>query len=547
MGTPLEKQGLFRAGLYLRLSKDDEGPGESASISTQRDILKAYAREQEICVAEEYVDDGYSGTNYDRPAFRRMIAAIDAGIINCVITKDLSRLGRNSARTTELLEEFFPRRRIRFISVTDGFDSFALTNGIAVATPFMLVLNEFYARDISQKIRASFQSKMEKGDFISSFAPYGYRKDPENKNHLLIDEEAARVVRFIFQKAADGCRPADIAKVLMERHIPTPAEYRCLNNSRLQIEKYSKRREWTSSMLCKMLRNGVYLGQTVHGKTSKLSFKSKERLTNKPESWIVVEGTHEPIISKDLFEQVGQRSTARRCSPGRGFHNVFSGIAVCADCGRNMTTAPTRKKGSTCNLCCGSYKEHRAAACSNHFIDYDTLYRVVQEELHSLLCLTGEERQQILASLGQAERERSSTASRQREALLSEKERRLRDVKLLIRRAFECYALGGTSEETYARLMADYENERAGLEKAIQALMAEPEPRRSREDSDQAFFALLDDVQNAQLLTGGMLRRLIDRIEVEQGHYERDSEGKRVKRQTVRIYYKFIGRPDEAS
>ncbi len=541
MGARQEPERPLRAGLYLRLSRDDEGTGESASISTQRDILRRYARQRGIAVAEEYVDDGYSGTNYDRPAFRRMIAAIEEGEINCVITKDLSRLGRNSARTAELLEEFFPRHRIRYISVADGFDSGAITHGSAIAAPFMLLLNECYARDISQKIRASLKAKMEKGDYISPFAPYGYRKDPKNKNHLLIDEEPAGVVRSIFRMAADGWRTSDIAKVLNERRVPTPAAYRRQRDPMPGSAARAGRPEWTSSMLCKLLRNGVYLGRTEHGKTTKLSFKSKETLTNPREDWIVVEGTHEPIVSRELFEQVGRRAAARRCSPGRGFRNIFSGIARCADCGRNMTTAPSRKKGGGCNLCCGGYKAHRAEACSNHFIGYDTLYRVVQEELRALLALTGGERERLLDALEQALRRQRNEERAQWTDLLREKERRLRGVKLLIKRSFELYALGRQSDEAYRQLSADYEAERAALERAVEALKERLEPAGSAGTERAGLSSLLDELQRAEALNVGLLRGLIDRIEVEQGHYTSVSGGKRLKKQTIRICYKFIG------
>ena len=541
MGTQQEQTKVFRAGLYMRLSKDDEGTGESASISTQRDILVAYAEAHGITVVAEYIDDGYSGTNFDRPDFQRMIGDIEAGNINCVLTKDLSRLGRNSAKTTDLLEEYFPKKNIRYISVIDGFDSMTLASGMAIATPFMLVMNEFYARDISQKIRSSFKSKMQKGEFISPFAPYGYQKDPENKNHLIIDAEAASVVATIFRMAAAGTRTSDIAKALNEQHIPTPAEYRCQNNPTLDIEQYSQRREWTSSMLCKMLSNSVYLGQTEHGKTTKVSFKSKETRTNSREDWIIVEGTHEPIISKELFEQVRRRSVARRCVPNRGFVNVFSGIAKCADCGHNMTTAPTRKKGSTYNLCCGAYKAYGADECSNHFIEYDLLYRVVIEELRSLLCLTKAEKEEILSSLAQKGKERDSVASFRIDDLLHKKEKRLQEVGILIKKAFELYTFGSQSEATYNQLMADYEKERQELEQSIKALKAQVEPDHSKRDQYAQFFALLDSIERVDSLTPALVKKLIDRIEVEQGHYEKDTDGKKIKRQTIRIYYRFIG------
>ncbi|MDO4972746.1 MAG: recombinase family protein [Eubacteriales bacterium] len=526
-----------RAALYMRLSKDDEGVGESASIATQREILRRFAAREEIPIAEEFVDDGYSGTSFERPAFRRMLAAIEAEEIDCVLVKDLSRLGRNSARTTELLEEVFPRHRVRFLSVSDGFDSRALSNGMALAAPFMLVLHEAYARDISQKIRSSLRAKMERGDFIGPFAPYGYRKDPENRNHLLPDEEAAEIVRSIFRMAADGCRPSDIARTLNARQIPTPAAYRRLHSAKAGPEP-DGRREWTSSMLCKLLRNPVYRGQTTQGKTTKLSFKSRETLSNRREDWITVEGTHTPLVSDALFEQVRRRTAARRCSPGRGFRNLFSGLAFCADCGRAMTIAPSRKKSRIYDLCCGTYKARGAGACSNHFIGYDTLCRIVQAELRTLLPMTGAERAQLFAMYRRDALARAAAERGTRERRLREEEARLRELELLIRRAFELSALGGASTASCAQLLAGFETERAGLERSVRWLRKALAPDSPAED-EGAFLARLDDLLRVDELSADLLHRLIDRIEVEQGHYETGPDGKRTKRQTIRIVYRF--------
>lgn len=532
---------LFRAALYMRLSRDDEGTGESASISTQRDILRSFAQAQGIAVVDEYIDDGFSGTNYDRPDFQRMIGDIEQGRVNCVITKDLSRLGRNSAKTTELLDEFFPKLGVRYIAIGDGYDSAFLTNGTAIATPFMLLVNELYARDTSLKIRASFKSKMENGDFISNFAPYGYKKDPANKNHLIVDEAAAEVVRSIFQMAASGWRTSDIARELNAKKIPTPAEYRCIHHPNLDISNYSDRREWTSATLCKMMRNCVYAGHTAQGKTTKVSFKSKETRVISKDDWIVVKNTHEAIIPETLFQQVRRRSVARRCVPNRGFINVFSGVAKCPDCGRNMTTAPTRKKGSTYNLCCGGYKSYGAVECSNHFIEYDSLYRVVQEELRSLLSITAREREEIISALENNENARNKATSSRLGDLLRQQEKRLQEVNSLIKRAFELYVSGVQSEATYNTLAKDYEKERAELERSITELKKALKPDSMQSDSFRQFFELLDEVQRVDILTPDLVRKLIDRIDVEQGHYEKDSNGKKIKRQTVKIYYKFIG------
>ena len=533
-------RGPYRAALYMRLSRDDEGVGESASIATQRDMLRAFAAAQGIGVAGEYADDGYSGTRFDRPELQRMLRDIEAGVINCVITKDLSRLGRNSARTAELLEELFPRRGVRFIAICDGFDSLSLSQGMEAATPFMLLMNEYYARDISRKIRASFQAKMRRGDYVSAFAPFGYRKDPANKNRLLPDPEAAGIVRMIFRMAADGSRPHDIAAALNARRIPTPASYRA--GLRSGADGDGRDRVWSSSMLCKLLRNRVYLGQTEHGKTTRLSFKSRETRANPREEWIVVKGTHEALVSPELFEAAQRRSAARRCAPSRGFVNAFSGLAVCADCGRRMTTAPTRKRGSRAVLCCGGYKAHGARACSNHFLDYEQLCRIVSAELRALLTLTEADRQAIALALAREEDARVRAEREGAAARLRKKERRLRELPELIRNAFEQYTRGLLPEAPYLYLTAGYEREREELEAAVSRLRPRLEAVRPAPDVRQALDELLSGIREADP-PPLLLRTLIDRIEVGQGLCETDAEGRRYKRQTVTIVYRFSDLP----
>ena len=535
---------IFYTALYLRLSRDDEGAGESSSISTQRSILQEYAKTHGLSVADEYVDDGYSGTNYDRPAFQRMIADIEAGKINCVLTKDLSRLGRNSARTTDLLDEYFPTKRVRYISVIDGYDSFNLTSGTAMTASIMTVMHEVYARDTSSKIRTSFIAKMEKGEYVASFAPYGYKKDPANKNHLVVDYQVSYIVQQIFQMAYDGDSPGEIAKQMNDAGVATPAEYRCESRPYLNIENYSRRREWTSQMVCKMLANEVYLGKTLQGKTSKISFKSKKIQTNPRDEWIVVEGTHEPLITDEMFQVVRKRSVSRRHPPTKGFHNIFAGIAVCADCGRHMTSARSRKKGATCNLACVGYRTYGARECSNHFIDYDLLYDAVLGELKMWLSLSEKEKADIVHELEKEASDKFQAASTETAKTVSEMEQRIREVTALAKRLYEDSVAGRVSETLYQKLIAEYDAEILSLERSIGEVNARLKPDTAASEAYQEFFSLLENVTEPQALTKSLLQKLIDRIEVEQGHYTRDEDGKRCKQQKIRIYYRFIGCTD---
>ena len=533
----------FRTALYLRLSKDDEGTGESSSISTQRSILQDYAKTHGLSIVDEYVDDGYSGTNYDRPAFQRMFDDIKAGKINCVLTKDLSRLGRNSARTTDLLDEIFPRMRVRYISVIDGYDSFHLTSGTAMTASFMTVMHEMYARDISNKIKTSFSAKMENGEFVGSFAPYGYKKDIEhgNKNRLVVDYQVSHIVQEIFQMAYEGQSPSVIAKYLNSKGVATPAMYRCQSRPHLNLDNYSKRKEWTSQMVCKMLKNEVYLGKTMQGKTSKVSFKSKNSRTNPRDEWIVVEGPPQPLISDEVFRVVRNRCVSRRSPPANGFQNIFAGIAVCADCGRHMTTARSRKKGATCNLACIGYRTYGAKECSNHFIDYDLLCNAVLSELHMWLSLSNAEKTAIVNELEEAATDRYQSESDKACQTVSEMERRMGEVTTLMKRLYEDNTFGRVPATVYQKLSTEYEAELLSLERSIAEVKAHLRPDTAKGDSYRQFFSLLDDVAEVTALTRPLLQRFIDHIEVEQGYSSKDENGQKHKHQKVRIYYRFIG------
>lgn len=484
--------GPWRAGLYMRLSKDDEAKAESASIGTQRQILKSFAESSGIEALEEYVDDGYSGTSFQRPAFQQMMEDIRSGRINCVISKDLSRLGRNSARGCDLLDEIFPALGVRYISVLDGYDSLNLSGGLAMAAPLMMTMHEMYARDISCKIRASLQAKMARGEYIGSFAPYGYRKDGENKNHLLPDPPAAGVVQEIFRRAAQGQSPGEIARELNEGCVATPAAYR----SRGRLYRSAQEQErWNSSMLCRLLSQRVYLGHTVQGKTSKLSYKSKATKANPPERWLTIKNTHEPLVSQDCFQAAARRSPPRRPPLSEGFQNIFSGLIFCQDCGRVMSSAPSRKKGVSRKLCCGGYKAGGTKCCSNHFIDYEPLCQAVLEELKIELFLSPQEERELLERL-----EKPSAPQRRQEAAVKA---RREELERICRCLYEDRALGRLNVEEYERLHATYQAELRQLKQADSAPKPRPRPEHILPEQ----------------LDRGVLQAFIERIEVQQGEY----------------------------
>lgn len=528
----------YRAALYMRLSRDDDGVNESSSISNQRKMLRSYAAENSIDVYDEYVDDGWSGTNFDRPSWKRLLRDIEDKKVNMVITKDLSRLGRDYISAGQYTEIYFPSKGVRYVAVDDGYDSESPCTDIA---PIKNVINEMYARDTSRKIRSALRTKMREGAFIGNFAPYGYIKDPQNKNRLLPDHTAAPIVRDIFKMAEEGCSPAQIAQNLNGRGIMTPAMYRCHLRPYLSTRDHSGRKEWTSSMICKMLRNIVYLGHIAQGKTTKVSFKSDITRQNPRDEWIVAENMHEPLISQETFSNVKRRSVSRRRPPKTYFKNIFSGIAKCSDCGRNMSTTGSRRKGSVCNLVCGGYKLRGSGECQNHFIDYEALYDAVLRDIKTHLCLSEEERQELLDTLDDMT---ARMIKPEEESAVKSLKEREKELDRIIGRLYEDIVLRGLDEERYYKMLASFEAERKDVSARI-ASLNEPEGEAERSGEDHhKLISLLDDITGATELTHELLAKLIDRIEICQGSY---AEGRRGghKKQTIRVYYRFASQTEK--
>ncbi len=517
----------------MRLSKEDEGSGESSSIATQRKMLRAFARKNTFTVYDEYIDDGISGTTFERPAFLRMKADIEEGKINLVLTKDLSRLGRDYISTGNLTEIYFPSKGVRFIAINDGYDSDSAYTDIA---PFRNVINEMYARDTSKKIKSSFETKMQAGEYISSFAPYGYKKDPTNKNHLIVDCEAAPIVQEMFNMAASGCRPKAIAESFNARGVLTPAVYRCIKKPHLNADNYSKRKEWTSSMICKILNNMVYVGDMAQGKTSKVSFKSTIIISKPKEEWYIVKNTHEPLVAREIFNVVRNRSIARRNETKNGFINIFSGIAKCMDCGRNMSSTGIRKKSAVANLVCGGYKLYGKRECSNHFINYETLYNIVLEELRNQIGLTKEEKMDIITSFEEDYKaEKKNKYSEIRGKHIYELNSRQKQLDKIIDKLYEDNISGKLTNDRLDRMVEAYQLEEGQIKNKLDALHKELD--ESKKNSFENFIELVDNITEGKELTRALLLKLVDRIEIGQGAY--DEKGR--KHQVVRIYYKFTG------
>ena len=523
------KERQYKAALYMRLSKDD-GTGESASINTQRSMLRSYADRNGFFIYGEYADDGYSGTTYDRPAWKRLIADIEAERVNLVITRDLSRLGRDYILTGQYTEIYFPAKGVRYIAVNDGYDSNNRGNDLA---PFQNIVNEMYARDTSKKIRSALKTKMEDGAYIGNYAPYGYRKDPGDKNHLLIDPLTAPVVRDIFERASRGEPPLKIAKLLNERCVKTPASYRRFKQQQVDLETFGGEKGWTSSTICKILSNRVYTGDMVQGKTSKLSFKSQMTLRIPKEEWIVVKNKHNAIVSRDLFEQAGRRSVPRKRSKSVQFSNAFSGLVYCGDCKRVMTTTGGSHMEDR-KLVCSGYKQYGKTACTNHYMNYDLLCQIVSQELETLITLSEEEKKEVAGQFEFYGRNRGNPEEKRAAASLKKRERQ---IERIIGKLYEDRVNKVVEEERFSKLLTSYEQELKEIGTEANTLKQMTTcVWKSMEEPDKAVDCLLNEIREKRIPASDLLHQFIDRIEVFQSRKDPDQKDNPII--TVRICYR---------
>ena len=374
----------YRAALYIRLSKEDESEGPSQSVKNQQSLLDEFVRQHHILVYGTYIDDGWGGTTFDRPGFQRMIGDIEAKKVNMVITKDLSRLGRDYILTGHYMERYFPENRVRYISLLDGIDT-GVESSANDITPFRAIMNDMYAKDISKKIKSVKRDKQRKGQFIGGKPVYGYRMHPSEKNKIVIDEEAAPTVRRIFDMALSGMSCRKIAVALNEEGVPTPAAYAGLTLG--HIGPYNGL--WSSERISDMLQNETYIGNMVQGRMARVSYKSKKCVRQPRERWIVVENTHEPIIDAETFCRVRLLVESRKHTRSRTYDFLLKGLIFCHECGYPLAVL-NRKNArgeDTLYFVCRTYQRFTSAGvCSCHSIKESTLTEAVLEQVRQV-CL----------------------------------------------------------------------------------------------------------------------------------------------------------------
>lgn len=372
----------YHVALYIRLSKEDENQGPSESVSNQRSLLEEFTQQQRLNVFDTYIDDGWSGTNFDRPSFQRLIGDIEAKKVNMIITKDLSRLGRDYILTGHYMERYFPERQVRYISLLDGIDT-GVDSTANDITPFRAIMNDMYAKDISKKITSVKRDKQRKGLFIGGKPVYGYKMHPTEKNKIMIDEEVAPIVGNIFRMALEGMSCRKIAGWLNDEGIPTPATYAGLTVARPGPFTGL----WSSERISDMLQNETYIGNMVQGRSRKINYKTNKCIRQEPKNWVVVEGTHEPLISKETFQKVRQLVDSRKHTRSRTYDFLLKGVIFCHECGYPLAVINRKnaKGEDVLYFVCRTYQRFtKAGVCTVHSIKEQVVTQAVVERVREV-------------------------------------------------------------------------------------------------------------------------------------------------------------------
>ena len=523
--------------LYCRLSREDGDEGESNSIGNQKKMLALKAKELGLGNIEYYVDDGYTGTNFNRPDYNRLKADIMEGRIGAVLVKDLSRLGRDYVGMGYCIEELFPTYGVRFIAMTDGVDS---NEGMNDIIPFKNIMNEMYAKDISKKVRSAHKIRGQLGIPLGQ-PPYGYIKDPENKNRWIVDQEASKIVKRIFRMFLEGKGAETIAHALSEDHILYPTEYwRTKGINRGGKKVYTDPYRWNDSTIAKMLTRQEYCGDVVNFKTWSLDFKHKERIDNPKENWKIFKDVHEPIIDREDFEKVQEFLSRGKRRPSKVKGNtptVFNGYLYCPDCGRKLWFHTNTSNPSIHFFSCSNYeKDYRGTCKTRHYIREEALEMIVLNELRYLASfLKKDEAAFAKMMMEQAE---ASIAERQQE-LQKELETdlgRKRTVEMLYEKCFEDNATGKVTDDWFIHMTTKYSAEKEVLCRRIHDIQEEQRSLVISEASQESFISSVRKFMKIDKLTPTLMNELIDRIEV----YEAEGKGKN-RTQRVVIFYRFIG------
>ena len=507
--------------------KDDIGSGDSSSILSQKAMLEKYVTDNAWTVFDYYVDDGFSGTNFNRPDFQRMIDDVESRNINMIVVKDLSRLGRNYLMTGQYTEIYFPDRGVRFIALNDGIDTKNMDNDIA---PFKNILNEMYSKDISKKVRSAVRTKKQRGEFLSNYAPYGYMKDPDNRNRLVIEESGAEIIRRMFEMGKSGMGSKMIAKTLTSDGVLSPS------NHRAKLCKAAERQEqnrWNSETVNSILKSRIYLGDMVQGIYDCSRFKRVPSKRKSPEEWYITPNTHEPIVDLETWEHVQTCIGSRKRVTKSNEIQLFAGFVKCEDCGHALAYAYCQ---GIPQYTCGHYRRFGREACSCHYIRKDTLEQVVLDDIRRYARLAHEDEEslaeQVNALNGGQEEKRLQTLSTE----LKTAQARYAELDRIMKRLYEDSVTGRIKDSRFQKLSAEYETEQNEAGKQIENSKNELETIRQTKQDSSSWLRSIKDYAEIQKLDRIVLSELIDKITVGESKIV-DGE----KYVDVTIYYRFVG------
>ena len=496
----------YRAALYIRLSKEDETEGPSQSVTNQLSLLNGFARQHQLTVFDTYIDDGFSGTSFDRPAFLRMIADIEEKKVNMVITKDLSRLGRDYIMTGHYMERYFPEKGVRYISLLDGVDT-GVESSANDITPFRAIMNDMYAKDISKKIKSVKRDKQRKGQFIGGKPMYGYRMHPTEKNRIVIDEEAAAVVRRIFSMALEGISCRQIAVRLNEERVPTPASYAGLTRS----TKGAYCGRWSSERIAEMLKNETYLGHMVQGRRVKISYKSRKCQPQPPESWVVVRNTHEPLVDGETFRKVQLLVSSRRHTRSRTYDFLLKGLIFCHECGYPMAVVnrPNAAGEERLFFVCRTYQRFtKAGVCTCHSIKERTVTEAViakvKEVCQAFFC---PDRLLPIAVRAVEETRKADGGEAEMQSLQS----RIESLSANLEKVYMDRLGGLLSETDFDRICKRVKTDRAALEGKLKRLEAQ---KKSPVPAEELARKLARQYLSSACTGRELLVSLIERVEL---------------------------------
>ena len=534
--------------LYERFSRDDEMQGESNSIKNQKEYLEDFARKNGFRNIRHFTDDGVSGITFEREGFQKMIAEVEAGNVDTVIVKDMSRFGRNYLKVGFYTEMLFPGKGVRFIAINNGVGS--ETQGENDFTPFLNIMNEWYANDTFKKIRTMFKVKMQEGKRVSPSVPYGYFRDPGDKHHLIIDEEPTKVVRQIYQMTIEGYGKRDIARALTADKVLIPAAYaaeHCPEND--HSHGWTNPYEWSCTAISYILEKQEYMGHTVLGKTVTDNFKTKKSRKAKPEELMIFKNTHDAIIDEETWNNAQRlKRTVRREVKNGTYKNRLTGLLYCADCGAKLTcrspNATHRPDGKTYDsdnaFIYGSYRSLHWD-CTMHYIKVSVVEELVKKAIHTVSSFAIENEGEFIRRLEVLSDFQVETAIKENKKALSTTESRIKELDELIRKLYEGNATGKIPDKHFERMLTEYDNEQSGLENKIEEIkntVVEYEKNTVRTDK---FMEVVRKCQDCEEISMPMLNEFIEKIVV----HEADKSGGRLNRkQKVDIYFNFVGQID---